>query len=200
MFIMVAPPLVIMLRTRSQGMTRSLEGKRPASARPRRSVLYMPGTNSRALEKARSLAADALIFDLEDAVAPDAKATARGSVASAVASGGYGKRELLLRVNALGTPWGEEDLAAAAHMAIDGVVLPKVESPETIRAAEAVLVDKGAGEGLAIWCMMETPLGILRAGDIAAASRRLGGRLMGESDPRQCPHSHPPPRRPPPLT
>ena len=91
----------------------------PASARPRRSVLYMPGTNSRALEKARSLAADALIFDLEDAVAPHAKATARGIVASAVASGGYGKRELLLRVNALGTPWGEEDLAAAAHMAID---------------------------------------------------------------------------------
>src|SRR3982074_651633 len=126
MFIMVMPPLVIMPRTRFQGMNRSLEGKMPASARPRRSVLYMPGTNSRALEKARSLAADALIFDLEDAVAPNAKATARGIVASAVASGGYGKRELLLRVNALGTPWGEEDLAAAAHMAIDGVVLPKV--------------------------------------------------------------------------
>jgi citrate lyase subunit beta / citryl-CoA lyase len=154
----------------------------PASARPRRSVLYMPGTNSRALEKARNLAADALIFDLEDAVAPDAKATARGTVASAVATGGYGKRELLLRVNALGTPWGEQDLAAAARMPIDGVVLPKVESVEAIRAAEAVLVAKGAGEGLAIWCMMETPLGILRAGDIASASRRLGGLVMGTSD------------------
>ena len=153
-----------------------------ASARPRRSVLYMPGTNRRALEKARNLAADALIFDLEDAVAPDAKASARGTVASAVATGGYGRRELLLRVNALGTPWGEQDLAAAARMPIDGVVLPKVESVEVIRAAEAVLVAKGAGEGLAIWCMMETPLGILRAGDIAAASRRLGGLIMGTSD------------------
>src|SRR5260221_9088206 len=97
MFIMVMPPLVIMPRTRSQGMNRSLEGKMPASARPRRSVLYMPGTNSRALEKARSLAADALIFDLEDAVAPDAKATARGIVASAVASGGFCKEADRLR-------------------------------------------------------------------------------------------------------
>src|SRR5258708_27826312 len=129
----------------------------------------MPDRNGRALEAPRTLPADALIFDLEDAVAPDAKATARGIVASAVASGGYGKRELLLRVNALGTPWGEEDLAAAAHMAIDGVVLPKVESPETIRAAEAVLVRKGAGEGLAVWCMMETPLGLLPVANLAAA-------------------------------
>jgi citrate lyase subunit beta/citryl-CoA lyase len=154
----------------------------PAPARPRRSVLYMPGTNSRALEKARSLPADALIFDLEDAVAPDAKATARSTVASAVAIGGYGKRELLLRVNAPGTPWGEEDLAAAARMPVDGVVLPKVECAEAIREAEAVLVANGAGPGLAIWCMMETPLGILRAADIAAASRRLGGLVMGTSD------------------
>jgi citrate lyase subunit beta / citryl-CoA lyase len=154
----------------------------PAPARPRRSALYMPGTNSRALDKARNLAADALIFDLEDAVAPDAKATARSTVSSAVAIGGYGKRELLLRVNALGTPWGEEDLATAARIPIDGVVLPKVESVEAIREAEAVLVAKGAGDGLAMWCMMETPLGILRAGDIAAASRRLGGLVMGTSD------------------
>jgi citrate lyase subunit beta/citryl-CoA lyase len=154
----------------------------PASVRPRRSVLYMPGTNSRALEKARNLATDGLIFDLEDAVAPDARATARSTVVSAVAIGGYGKRELLLRVNALGTPWGEEDLAVAARMPIDGVVLPKVESAETIRKAEAVLVANGAGDGLAIWCMMETPLGILRAADIAAASQRLGGFVMGTSD------------------
>ncbi len=154
----------------------------PPSARPRRSALYMPGSNGRALEKSRNLAADALIFDLEDAVAADAKATARGTVASAVGSGGYDRRELLLRVNALGTPWGREDLAAAARMPIDGVVLPKVESPEEIREAEAVLVANGASDGLPIWCMMETPLGILRAAEIAAASRRLGGLVMGTAD------------------
>src|SRR5260370_27566140 len=97
-----------------------------ATSRPRRSVLYMPGSNSRALEKARGLAADGLIFDLEDAVAPDAKAAAREAVAAAVAAGGYGRRELFLRVNALTTPWGYGDLAAAARMGVDAVLLPKV--------------------------------------------------------------------------
>src|SRR6266849_5254008 len=103
-------------------------GRMEALARPRRSALYVPGANARALEKARGLAADVLIFDLEDALAPGAKETARGAVGTAVSAGGYGRRELLLRVNALGTPWGEDDLAAAAGMAIDGVLLPKIES------------------------------------------------------------------------
>src|SRR5919205_1655499 len=104
----------------------------PAPPRPRRSVLYMPGSNARALDKARTLAADALIFDLEDAVAPDAKAAARETIAGAAAQGGYGRREKLVRVNALASPWGHADLLAAARMAVDGVVLPKVESADTV--------------------------------------------------------------------
>jgi citrate lyase subunit beta/citryl-CoA lyase len=149
---------------------------------PRRSVLYVPGSNPRALEKARDLAADGLILDLEDAVAPEAKESARATVAASVAAGGYGGREVLLRVNAAGTAWGHDDLAAAARMAIDGVLLPKVESVATIRQAEAVLAANGAAADLAIWCMMETPLGIIRAAEIAAASPRLGGLVMGTSD------------------
>jgi citrate lyase subunit beta / citryl-CoA lyase len=154
----------------------------PATSRPRRSVLYMPGSNSRALEKARTLAADALIFDLEDAVAPDAKAKARETVAAAAAQGGYGKRETLLRVNALASPWGYEDLQAAARMKIDGVVLPKVESADGVRQADSVLVAAGAPSTLALWCMMETPRGMLHAEAIASASPRLGGLIMGTSD------------------
>src|SRR5471030_578636 len=118
----------------------------PSPVRPRRSVLYMPGANSRALEKSRSLDADGLIFDLEDAVAPDAKAAARAAVVAAVSAGGYGKRELLVRVNALGTIWGEEDLAAASRLAVDGVLLPKVESADAVRQVEAMLVARGAGD------------------------------------------------------
>jgi citrate lyase subunit beta/citryl-CoA lyase len=153
-----------------------------SSVRPRRSVLYVPGSNPRALEKSRALAADGLIFDLEDAVAPEAKESARATVAASLAAGGYGKRELLLRVNALGTPWGHDDLAAAARMTIDGVLLPKVESVDTVRQAEAVLGANGARGDLSIWCMMETPLGIIRAAEIAAAGARLGGLVMGTSD------------------
>jgi citrate lyase subunit beta/citryl-CoA lyase len=145
-------------------------------------MLYMPGSNARALEKARTLPADALIFDLEDAVAPDAKASARETIAAAAAQGGYGGREKLVRVNALASPWGYADLAAAAKMAVEGVVLPKVESADAVRQAEAVLVAAGAPDGLALWCMMETPLGILHAEAIAAASPRLGGLVMGTSD------------------
>jgi citrate lyase subunit beta/citryl-CoA lyase len=154
----------------------------PASMRPRRSVLYMPGSNSRALEKARGLPADGLIFDLEDAVAPDAKAAARETVAAAVAAGGYGRRELFLRVNGLATPWGHADLAAAARIGIDAVLLPKVESADAVRQAAAVLAAHGAPESLAIWCMMETPRSMLRAEEIADASPRLGGLVMGTSD------------------
>ncbi|MDB5406610.1 MAG: hypothetical protein JWL84_1522 [Rhodospirillales bacterium] len=150
--------------------------------RPRRSVLYVPGSNARALEKARGLAADGLILDLEDAVAPDAKERARAAVATAVAAGGYGRREVLLRVNALETPWGQDDLVAAAGMAIDGVLLPKVESVDTIRQAEAVLAANNARADLALWCMIETPLGVIRVTEIAGAGERLGGLVMGTSD------------------
>jgi citrate lyase subunit beta/citryl-CoA lyase len=154
----------------------------PATARPRRSVLYMPGSNPRALEKARGLAADALIFDLEDAVAPDAKDGARGTIAAALAQAGYGRRELILRVNGLATPWGHGDLAAAAGMKLDGVLLPKVESADAVRQAEVVLAGAGAPEGLALWCMMETPMGMLRAAEIAGTTPRLAGFVMGTSD------------------
>jgi citrate lyase subunit beta / citryl-CoA lyase len=154
----------------------------PGPVRPRRSALYMPGANSRALDKARSLDADMLIFDLEDAVAPDAKAMARDAVTAAVSAGGYGKRELLLRVNALGTKWGEDDLAAASRMAIDGVLLPKIETGDAVRQAVTMLDACAAGDGLAIWCMVETPRGVLCAREIAGASPRIGGLIMGTSD------------------
>jgi citrate lyase subunit beta / citryl-CoA lyase len=154
----------------------------PVAPIPRRSVLYMPGSNARALEKARGLAADGLIFDLEDAVAPDAKAAARTTISQAVAAGGYGKRELFLRVNALTTEWGYADLVAAAGMGVDAVLLPKVESADAVRQAESLLAAHGAPEGLALWCMMETPRGMLHAEEIAGSSRRVGGLVMGTSD------------------
>jgi len=150
--------------------------------RPLRSVLFMPASNARALDKARGLAADGLIFDLEDAVAPDGKRAARDNVAQALAVGGYGRRELILRVNALTTEWGHADMVAAAAMPLNGVLLPKVESADTVQQAEAVLADAGAPEHLAIWCMIETPLGVLRVEQIAASSPRLAGLVMGTSD------------------
>jgi len=150
--------------------------------RPRRSVLYMPGANARALEKSRSLPADALIFDLEDAVAPDAKEKAREQILAAVKQGGYGKREILIRTNGLNTPWGYDDLVAVARAGSDAVLLPKVESAETVRQAEAVLEAHGAPSNMTIWCMMETPRGMLHAEEIADASPRLGGLVMGTSD------------------
>jgi citrate lyase subunit beta/citryl-CoA lyase len=153
-----------------------------APPRPRRSVLYMPGSNPRALEKARSLPADGLIFDLEDAVAPDAKIQARGQVLEALRQGGYGRREILLRVNGLSTPWGREDLLAAATAGAHGVLLPKVENARMVREAEAILGEAGAPSDLALWCMMETPRGILHAEEICGASPRLAGLVMGTSD------------------
>ncbi len=152
------------------------------TARPRRSVLYMPGSNPRALEKAKTLGADGLIFDLEDAVAPDAKEEARRQVVAAVTGGGYGRREILIRSNGLNTPWGQADLAAAATSGAHAVLLPKVESADMVRQAESILAAAGAPDDLAIWCMMETPRGILRAEEIAGASPRLGGFVMGTSD------------------
>ncbi|MEN2977171.1 CoA ester lyase [Tistrella bauzanensis] len=150
--------------------------------RPRRSMLYMPGANTRALDKARGLAADALILDLEDSCAPDAKEAARANVVAALAEGGYGNRELIMRVNALTTPWGHADLVAAAKSGADGVLIPKVEGAEGVRQAEAVLRDAGAPDDLKLWVMMETPLAILRAEEVAGATPRMAGLVLGTSD------------------
>jgi citrate lyase subunit beta/citryl-CoA lyase len=153
----------------------------PMPPRPRRSMLFMPGSNARALDKARGLPADGLIFDLEDAVAPARKEAARTAVAGALAEGGYGARELVLRINPLDGPWGRADLAAAAHMPIDAVLLPKVESAAAVQKAAALLDESGAPPGLSLWCMLETPLGILFAREIAAAPR-LAALVVGTSD------------------
>lgn len=150
--------------------------------RPRRSALYMPGSNARALEKARTLAADVLIFDLEDAVAPDAKVAAREQIRAAIRAGGYGLREIVVRVNALGTPWAAGDLAAMAGAGAHAVLLPKVETAEAVRLAAAELRQAGAPAGLALWCMIETPLGVLNAREIAASHASLRCFVMGTSD------------------
>ncbi|HYG91876.1 MAG TPA: CoA ester lyase [Azospirillum sp.] len=152
------------------------------TVRPRRSVLYMPGSNARALEKGRTLPADGIVLDLEDAVAPDAKAEARTNIKGALAIGGYGGRELIVRVNGLNTPWGYDDLVMAAISGADAVLLPKVESADAVRQTEAVLRAAGAPEGQRIWCMMETPMGMLNAKEIAGASTALGALVMGTSD------------------
>ena len=156
------------------------------AVRPRRSVLYMPGSNARAIEKARTLAADALILDLEDAVAPDAKSLARRQVCDAVRAGGFGRREIFIRVNAPDTPWGGEDLAAAAAATPDAILLPKVSTPEDLAAIGARLDALGAAAKIRIWAMMETPLAILNAREIAAAAgepaTRLSGLVMGTND------------------
>lgn len=153
-----------------------------ATIRPRRSVLYMPGSNARALEKGRTLPADALILDLEDAVAPDAKETARRQIVAALAAGGYGRREILVRVNGLDSAWGRDDIAAMATSGADAILLPKVENAAVVGDAEAVMAEAGAPADMAVWCMIETPLGVLHAEEIAAASPRLGGFVMGTSD------------------
>jgi citrate lyase subunit beta / citryl-CoA lyase len=154
----------------------------PASARPRRSALYMPGSNPRALQKGRTLSADVLILDLEDAVAPDAKGAARTNIATALAEGGYGKREILVRVNALDSPWGRQDLADLATCGADGILLPKVESADAVRKTISILDASGGPADLAIWCMIETPMGVLHAEEIATASPRMAGFVMGTSD------------------
>jgi citrate lyase subunit beta / citryl-CoA lyase len=154
----------------------------PASLRPRRSLLFMPASNRRALEKARGLPADGLIFDLEDAVAPAAKEAARSTLAGALDEGGYGPRELVVRVNALDTSWGHADLAAAARLPIDAVLLPKVESADRVRLSLSLLDGFGAPPRLALWCMIETPLGVLDVREIGAASPRLAVLVLGTSD------------------
>ncbi len=150
--------------------------------RPRRSVLYMPGSNARALEKGREIPADGLILDLEDAVAPDAKAAGRDNIAKAVAQGGYGHRELIIRANTLASAWGYEDLQMAARTQAHAVLIPKVESADDVRKVASILDAAGANPAMGIWCMMETPRGILRAEEIADAHPRLAGLVMGTSD------------------
>ncbi len=145
--------------------------------RPRRSVLYMPGANERAMDKARALPADAIIIDLEDAVAPEAKEAARAQVKAAVTQGGYGHREVVIRVNALDTPWGEADLAMAAEATPDAVLIPKVSDPETLNAVGLRLRKHGAPEKVRVWAMIETPLAILRCEEIARAARDVDARL-----------------------
>ena len=165
----------------------------PKSARPRRSMLYMPGSNARALEKARTLPADSLILDLEDAVAPDAKELARKQVCEAVAAGGFGMREVLIRVNALSTRWGYEDIAMASKSGADGLLLPKVESADAIRHMEAIMRANGAPESMRIWAMMETPRSILESQRIAESTPRMEGLVMGTSDLAKeldCAHTH----------
>ncbi len=151
-------------------------------ARPRRSVLYMPGSNARALEKGRTCPADGLILDLEDAVAPDVKVQARENVVRALDTGGYGRREILLRINGLETAWGQADAHAAAQSKADAILIPKVESATHVRQVESIMNQAGAPDSMSIWCMMETPLGILHAEEIANSSRRLAGFVMGTSD------------------
>ncbi len=155
---------------------------RSGTARPRRSVLYMPGSNPRALEKAKGLPADALILDLEDSVAPEAKAAAREQVRAAVRGGGYGSREVVVRVNGLDSPWGSDDLAAVAAAGPDAILVPKVDSAAAVRHAARLMGEAGAPAGTALWCMMETPRAILRAEEIADASERLECLVMGTSD------------------
>jgi len=154
--------------------------------RPRRSVLYMPGSNARALEKAKTLSADALILDLEDAVAPDQKDEARAQVVNAVKAGGYGNREITIRVNGFTTPWYADDIKAAATAGANAVLVPKVSTADDIKKASADLKAAGAPEGLNLWAMMETPLAMLNAGEIAAigstTSPRLTCFIMGTND------------------
>ncbi len=149
--------------------------------RPRRSALYVPAANARALEKARGLPADAVILDLEDAVAPAAKEAARAQALAALAADGW-RAERILRVNGAGTPWHEADLAAAARAGADAVCLPKAESPEGVRAVAEALARAGAPESLALWVMIETPRGVLAARELAAATPRLACLVAGTTD------------------
>ena len=157
-------------------------GQPDRALRPHRSVLYMPGANERALEKAKTLPADALILDLEDAVAPDAKAAARDRVAAAVTAGGYGRREVAIRVNGLGTEWHDDDVRAAAAAGPDAVLVPKVDRAEDVHALEAALEAAGAPERTRLWAMLETPDAVLNAREVAAASDRLDVLVLGTND------------------
>lgn len=154
------------------------------SIRPRRSLLYMPGSNARALDKARSLPSDGLILDMEDSVAPDAKALAREQIGAALAQGGYGHRELMVRINALSSEWGAADIAAicAYPTAPDAVLIPKIDSASDVVAAIHAFEKAGCPDSVAMWIMAETPLCILNIAAVAASHPRLTGMVMGTSD------------------
>ncbi len=154
----------------------------PADLRPRRSVLYMPGANERALEKAKAIPADALILDLEDAVAPEAKADARERVCAAVASGAYGRKEVTIRANGIDTPWHADDIRAIAQAGPAAIVVPKINSAADVAAVEAALEAAGAPDHTRIWAMLETPIAIMHAEEIAHASERLAVLVMGTND------------------
>jgi citrate lyase subunit beta/citryl-CoA lyase len=154
--------------------------------RPRRSVLYMPGSNTRAIEKAKTLPADGIILDLEDSVAPDVKEMARRQVVDAVRAGGFGPREVFVRVNGVDTPWHADDLAAAAQAAPDVILVPKVSASDTLELIGRRLLDMGTDHKTRVWAMIETPLAIFNILTIAAAARdsetRLSGFVMGTND------------------
>ncbi len=154
--------------------------------RPRRSVLYMPGSNARAIEKARTLPADAVILDLEDSVAPEAKAAARQQVMDAVTAGSFGAREVIVRINGLDTQWWLDDLNAVAKAKPNAVLVPKVSSPDHLEDVAERLVDISADQKIRVWAMMETPLAMLNARDIAASASdvetRLAAFVMGTND------------------
>jgi citrate lyase subunit beta / citryl-CoA lyase len=150
--------------------------------RPRRSVLYLPGSNARALEKAATLACDGLILDLEDAVAPEAKDMARDQVAAAAAAKRFGRREVIIRINGLDTPWFKADLAAAVRANPDAVLAPKISSAADLAFVHGCLDDLGAPAPLAVWAMMETPLAMFRADQIAGSGGRLACLVMGTND------------------
>ena len=155
-----------------------------AEYRPRRSCLYMPGSNARVLEKAKSIPADVLLIDLEDAVAPEAKVEARSTVGAAVRDGGYGRREVIIRVNGLDTEWGADDIKAAVEAGPDGVLAPKVVSADDIQKLDQTLESAGAPDTLRLWVMIEMPLAILNIKEIAACAERtrLTGFVMGTND------------------
>ncbi len=154
--------------------------------RPRRSLLFMPGSNARALEKGRNLPADGLILDLEDSVAPEAKASARDQIARTIAAGGFGKRELLIRTNAPDSAWWMDDITMAAKARPDGILVPKVSSVEDINTIARCLRDAGADPSIRVWTMIETARAVLHAEELAAASRdgdtRLAGFVFGPND------------------
>jgi citrate lyase subunit beta/citryl-CoA lyase len=150
--------------------------------RPRRSVLYMPSSNERALEKAKTLPVDGLILDLEDAVAPDAKPAARDNACAAASSGAYGRREVTIRVNGMDTPWHADDMAAACQAGPDAIVVPKVSSADAVLELVERMAAHDAPERTKLWAMLETPYAMLHAEEIAAASDRLTVLVMGTND------------------
>jgi citrate lyase subunit beta / citryl-CoA lyase len=154
--------------------------------RPRRSVLYMPGSNARAIEKARTLSADGVILDLEDAVAPDAKEVARKQVTDAVKAGGFGGREVFIRVNGIDTPWHADDLAAAAHAGPDAILIPKIGRVNQLEMIGQRLLDMKTDHKTRVWAMIETPEAIFNIDALAAEAHdsetRLAGFVMGTND------------------